>query len=464
MQLYPATALLVRDRVCPKRLVKSGNIWNTVDADQPKMLTDIIMAEEFEVKEDGPWYDRRDLEHDLRLAAELGKTLLERNHELEEGLQHMYSTSQEQQQEIEYLAKQVELLRQVNEQHAKVYEQLDEAARDLELGNQKLLQDKRSAQHRIHRLTDTIDGLQVHLEELQKQVEELQVSPLHHPSPARVEQKRLATQSMCCLTQLYRTHLPRCGVHDSSLDDDTWLSRETSLTDENSTLQRSIRTLRSQLGAERAWREEVEQEAESAAQENAELERQVAELEAACGREQVQALEAELEELRQHWRAEAGGAGKAGNPAEDALFVPLEEEAEPAEDAGAEEEVGPSGGARVPEGVLRSSSAEEIRRGHDLTCIRRAQAAKRRGVSLLSEVDAQYSALQVRYEELLRHCQQGPDGRSHKAVQTRDHSAAVTPTQFPCLDDDSQPPEYRALFQEIFTCIQRTRQDLSQAQ
>lgn len=38
---------------------------------------------------------------DLQLAAELGKSLLERNHELEQSLQQMHSTNQEQVQEIE---------------------------------------------------------------------------------------------------------------------------------------------------------------------------------------------------------------------------------------------------------------------------------------------------------------------------------------------------------------------------
>ena len=40
---------------------------------------------------------------DLHLAAELGKTLLDRNHELEQALQQMYSTNQEQLQEIEVI-------------------------------------------------------------------------------------------------------------------------------------------------------------------------------------------------------------------------------------------------------------------------------------------------------------------------------------------------------------------------
>jgi len=38
---------------------------------------------------------------DLHLAAELGKTLLERNKELEDSLQQMYITNEEQVQELE---------------------------------------------------------------------------------------------------------------------------------------------------------------------------------------------------------------------------------------------------------------------------------------------------------------------------------------------------------------------------
>ena len=44
---------------------------------------------------------------------------------------------------------------------------------------------------------------------------------------------------------------------------------------------------------------------------------------------------------------------------------------------------------------LSGALAEELSRRHDQMCIRRAEAVKQRGVSLLNEVDAQYSALQV---------------------------------------------------------------------
>lgn len=50
---------------------------------------------------------------------------------------------------LQYLTKQVDLLRQVNDQHAKVYEQLDVSARDLEHSNQKLVLDNRAAQQKI---------------------------------------------------------------------------------------------------------------------------------------------------------------------------------------------------------------------------------------------------------------------------------------------------------------------------
>lgn len=50
----------------------------------------------------------------------------------------------------QYLTKQLDTLRHVNEQHAKVYEQLDLTARDLELTNQKLVLESKAAQQKIH--------------------------------------------------------------------------------------------------------------------------------------------------------------------------------------------------------------------------------------------------------------------------------------------------------------------------
>lgn len=52
---------------------------------------------------------------------------------------------------------------------------------------------------------------------------------------------------------------------------------------------------------------------------------------------------------------------------------------------------------RSSDSVLRSTNTDEFRYGHEKMCIRRADVVKQRGISLLNEVDAQYSALQVVY-------------------------------------------------------------------
>lgn len=78
----------------------------------------------------------------------------------------------------------------------------------------------------------------------------------------------------------------------------------------------------------------------------------------------------------------------------------------------------------------------------------------------------------MKYDELLRRCEQTTDQLSHKAVQTsnspfassqtrsRQSSSAALFDQTAVLADGPQP-EYKALFNEIFTCIQKTKVDLS---
>lgn len=51
----------------------------------------------------------------------------------------------------QYLSKQMETLREVNEQHAKVYEQLDVTARELEITNEKLVLESKASQQKIDR-------------------------------------------------------------------------------------------------------------------------------------------------------------------------------------------------------------------------------------------------------------------------------------------------------------------------
>lgn len=417
------------------------------------MLADMILEEDF-VKDGERWYKSHDLERDLHLAAELGKTLLDQNQELEQALQQMYSTNEEQLHEIEYLTKQVDLLRQMNDHHAKVYEQLDTATRDLEQGNQRLVRDNKLAHQKIQSLTETIDSLQSHMEELQSQVEELKLSRAERNRREAEHRRSFGAQSVSCLKELYDLQDNRNyhNLHTEELWSHQlfYLNRKPSLDpkEENRDLQRSIQTLHTQIAMERSYREAAEREIEVTARENRGLEERLQLLDG-CRARKLE-LEAEVEQLRCLWQKDCADKRSEQLMLPDAVFFASEEK------LGSEEvEV---------EQRPRSHSDNDLDLGHDQSCVRRAQAVTQRGMSLLHEVDAQYSALQVKYEELLLRCKQASERLSHKSVQT-------STSPFVCgrarrrLSDlsevcEEEQPEYKALFKELFTCIQKTREDV----
>ncbi|XP_032444538.1 cerebellar degeneration-related protein 2 isoform X2 [Xiphophorus hellerii] len=439
------------------------------------MLTDMILEEEFEKKGDS-WYNQQDLEDDLHLAAELGKTLLDRNHDLEQALQQMYSTNQDQLQEIEYLTKQVELLRQMNDQHAKLYEQLDMAARDVEESNHRLVQDNRLAQTKINSLTDTIEALQTLLEDLQTQMDKLKAAQAERNKRELAEQRRgFSAQSVSCLKELYDLQRDRYLTQSDGLwspqsflcDRDRCLDPE----EENQALQRSIQTLQRQIATEQSRREAVEREIEFTSRENRGLEQRLTELEG-CWTRQTE-LEEEVEQLRLLWRANSVRRPSQLLLPETVFFASEERQSKADETSEKEEEQTRRSRQRChSDGFLKATNTEELRRGHEQLCIRRTEAVKQRGISLLNEVDAQYSALQVKYEELLQRYHNLTDGLIHNAVQSssgsfatawvrRRLSGSAATSDLKVLPEDGHQPEYKVLFKEIFTRIQKTKEDLS---
>ncbi|XP_019720853.1 cerebellar degeneration-related protein 2-like isoform X3 [Hippocampus comes] len=372
---------------------------------------------------------------DLQLAAELGKSLLERNRELEQSLQQMCSTNQEQVQEIEYLGKQVELLRQVNDQHAKVYEQLDVASRELEQSNRTLTQDNRTAQHKIRGLKETVEELQTRVDELQRETDDVKLGP------SQVARRRWrGGQSLEQLPKLRRRdddpEEARLGI-DWRDGVRRWHEEQ------QASLRRSLRSLQAQYAGERARREEAEREAGLLSRQNEALEQQLAGMEA-C-RLRVSELEREAEELRHLWKS------KSFSRLNVAYALP-EEEAEVECDGEAE----PGGASPRGRRPLKRWASERLLQAkpgaeHECRCAQRAAEEERGGISLLNEVDAQYSALQVKYEQLLRHFglqQRHQEEPRHKAVQTAERTAGF------------RQPEYKELFREIFARIQKTKEDL----
>ncbi|XP_065364190.1 uncharacterized protein centrocortin isoform X2 [Calliphora vicina] len=113
---------------------------------------------------------------DLQLAAELGKTLLERNKELETLLKDHKHTIEEQEQEIVYLKKHTTALREVNDSRLKVYEQLEVGIQDLERANHRLLVENTADKKHIKTLGHNIETLEARCEELTKQLDECRQS------------------------------------------------------------------------------------------------------------------------------------------------------------------------------------------------------------------------------------------------------------------------------------------------
>ncbi|XP_043945561.1 cerebellar degeneration-related protein 2 isoform X2 [Protopterus annectens] len=423
---------------------------------------------------------------DLHLAAELGKTLLDRNTELESALQQMYTTNQEQLQEIEYLSKQIELLRQMNEQHAKVYEQLDTTARELEAANQKLVAESKTSQQKLASMTDMIESLQTHVEDLQRQVEEMKKS--ERSSLRETFESHAALHRFSSLKELY--DLRKHFVYDH-----IFAERITSVGDrldpaeeENDRLKKTLSMLQTQLRVEKERRETTEQEYMLIVEENTELERKVANLDS-C-KAHIKELEAQVSEMQQICQSDGGFENKLDRLVPESILIAFKD---PADTTTEELTIMVSESERQllkrrnSETVINTASAEEILNGHEQTCIRRAEAVKQRGISLLNEVDNQYSALQVKYEELLRKCQLSDDFLKHKAVQTsKRHSKDHHPRKSSRLHDipsnssqglkdcvsqisaleldsvDEHQPEYKVLFKEIFHCLRKSKEEINE--
>ncbi|KAF2976726.1 hypothetical protein EK904_009253 [Melospiza melodia maxima] len=394
----------------------------------------------------------------------------------------MYATNQEQLQEIEYLTKQVELLRQMNDQHAKVYEQLDVTARELEDTNQKLVAESRASQQKIISLTETIESLQTHIDDLQRQVEELKKPGRGRMSQERSEQPR-SMHSFSCLKELY--DLRQYFVYDhvfaekiTSMD-----SQLSPLEEENEKLKKAVTVLQAQLNAEKEKRVTMEEEYSLMVKENCELERRLVDTD--LYRARAEELEAEVAEMRQILQSE-NTLHNAEKLVPESFFISFKESL----DRELGQSLADDGLVTVSElekkalkrscseSLLSSAAGADILRGHEETCIRRAEAVKQRGISVLNEVDAQYNALKVKYEELLKKCQVDEDSLKHKAVQTLkqyskdlnvgntqyDLSASNQEFTIAELSDSSTnaPPEYKALFKEIFSCIRKTKEEIDE--
>ncbi|XP_075942408.1 cerebellar degeneration-related protein 2-like isoform X2 [Anarhichas minor] len=468
--------------------------------------------EEFITEEEEPWYDQRDLEQDLHLAAELGKTLLERNKELEDSLQQMYIDNDEQVQEIEYLSKQLEMLREMNEQHAKVYEQLDVTARELEITNEKLVLESKTSHQKIDRLTGTMETLQGQVDSLTARVEELRTLEELRVRREKTE-RRKTVHSFPCLKELCTAPRYEDGfllANPGSVD----LAETRPVDEEHERLTDIVSSLRSAVATERSQREGAERECAAVLQEFERLEQRLLGAEGCQLR--VQELEAELQEMQQLRKSRVCLIGGMEDGLETLLSngpetdtpeegLGLEEGGEGA--AGEQGATGQQGGPvrkSCSDTALNAISARDASGRRQGSYAIHANGVRKRGMSILREVDEQYHALLEKYEGLLGKCRRHEESLCHAGVQTsrpvsRDPSmkeysmvcegpstsgavavvvaAPPTPPQAPSTPEalegisrqveqvdkrlSQNTPEYKALFKEIFSRLQKTKSDLN---
>ncbi|XP_061763362.1 cerebellar degeneration-related protein 2-like [Nerophis ophidion] len=409
-------------------------VLSAIDVPAENMLTDVSVDEEFELKEEEPWYDKQDLERGRSWESNQEPSGSWHGHSpkcnISLNLLIIISCWTLKFVSLQHLSKQVEVLRQVNDQHAKVYEQLDLVARELEQSNRKLTLDQRSSQQKVHRLTETVEMLQVQVEELQVQVEEVKLGPslLAEGGPWRTRR----AQSVSCLEELQRPpEEPRgeqecCGVQ-------RWHEEQ------QASLRHSLHLLQTQYAGERTRREEAEREAGLLNRENAALEQQLARMERCKVR--VSELEREAEELRGLWKSRS--------------FARCEEEEE--------EEMSRRPFKRwASERLLK---VHDSAREHESCCARRAQVGKHGGVSLLKEVDAQYSALQVKYDQLLgrlsqqRHHDDQEEEEEVVQTLTKDDQEEEELVQTPTKDNQEEEEEVQTPTKDNQEVVQTPTKD-----
>jgi len=278
------------------------------------------------------------------------------------------------------------------------------------------------------------------------------------------------------------------------------------LDEENERLRDIVSSLHSAMASERSKRESAEQECATVLQEFERLEQRLLGAEGCQLR--VQELEAELQEMQQLRKSRMCLIGDMEDGLETLLSNGPETDT-PEEGTGLEEGgEGAAGESGQQGGPVRKSCSDTALNAISAASGRRqgsyalhSNGTRKRGMSILREVDEQYHALLEKYEELLGKCRRHEESMCHAGVQTsrpvsRDPSmkeysmisaepstsgaiaaGPPTPPQTPSTPEalegisrqveqvdkrlSQNTPEYKALFKEIFSRLQKTKSDMN---
>ncbi|XP_054007344.1 cerebellar degeneration-related protein 2 isoform X3 [Hylaeus anthracinus] len=252
---------------------------------------------------------------DLQLAAELGKTLLERNKELENIIKLHQTTVEEQAQEIEYRKKQTAALREVNDSRLKVYEQLEVSIQDLERANHRLVVENTNDKKLLKSQCLTIENLEARCTELQRKNDEL--NELH---------KSVLRQQ--CMSQSMKTTETQTALWEASVTQGGSTQQNAAPSEEEvvTNLLRQLQEARSQRAREQMKVAELGQQVTTLFYENVNLEEQLAVLRTKA--QDVKTLQEEINALEEVRRGRLCGQCLRGmeTKTHDDLLVMLDQE------------------------------------------------------------------------------------------------------------------------------------------
>ncbi|XP_071797029.1 cerebellar degeneration-related protein 2-like [Asterias amurensis] len=381
------------------------------------------------------WYD-----NDLHLAAELGKTLLERNKELDDNLQAAQQEKEEQTMQIVYLEKQLQILRDVTESKANIYEQLDLNAQETDKVNQRLQHDLRTAQQKNIRLNETNELLETKIQEQQSQIQQLKTVERERLREGRRQKKILEALG----ANSGSAHpLRRARSHDFGVANSDML-----LDEQLVNMHKTTKNLQEKVTLKDQRIHDMEAELSVLLKENKLLEERLKEVE----------IKSRMEDIKKDYKSLSSSNDAVCKYCDSLINADFEAIAS---EGGRTKGAGGSRGSQEltviseQEGLLSPEGSNQLM-GHPKT----------EGLSLLGEIDAQYNSLMDRYNSLLvrSRCSSFRDEtirpralsirkRNEASVQT--HQG--TPPQPSPVDSmfEHGPPEYKKLFGEIFEILHR---------
>ncbi|XP_030840332.1 cerebellar degeneration-related protein 2-like [Strongylocentrotus purpuratus] len=415
------------------------------------------------------WY-----ENDLHLAAELGKTLLDRNKDLEASLLDTQQQNEEQVMQIVYLEKQLHILRDVTESKSHIYEQLDISSQELDAENQQLKHDLKTAQQRVLRMTETVENLELQVHDQGSTIEQLRTADRERLR----ERRRLERVHDAMVTNGWGG-LPLRRAHSYDLGKP---SVDSLYEEELSNLQLSNRNLKQELALKEQKKDELESELAVLVRENKAFENRNRELQ----------VKSRMFEIKRDYRSLDNLNETVCKYCDSVMTLGSDEKSDDSEKMSE---------SKNDRELKRCSSldlrpiAEELSQepkyplpNHDLV--------QSDGVSLLGEIDAQYHNLMDKYTTLLTRSRSASFHESSSKPRTNslrrkadsassqdggDLSSSPTKASSmslpgscppsstssstsskqetpPCPVDnhfETGPPEYKALFKRIYEVLHR---------